>query len=72
MPWTPAQRRLFHETAENPDAARRHGMTRREGGKLAEEADRLAREGREKPVRKADPPLPPGVVDLSPVLGRKP
>lgn len=48
MPYTPAQRRLFHEIAENPDAARRHGTSQSEGRKLAEEADKLAREGREK------------------------
>ena len=53
MPYTPAQRRLFHEISENPDAARRHGISRREGHKLAEEADRLAREGHErKPINK--------------------
>ena len=48
MPYTDAQRRLFHEMEENPDAARRHGVSRDEAGKLADEADRLAREGRTK------------------------
>ncbi len=51
MPYTPAQRRLFHEIAENPDAARRHGVSRKEGQRLASEADKLAREGREKPEK---------------------
>lgn len=66
MPYTPAQRRLFHEVKENPDAARRHGMSREEGGKLAREADDLAREGKEKPNKKASV----GFIDLSSVFGR--
>jgi hypothetical protein len=53
MPYTPAQRRLFHEIAENPDAARRHGVSRKEGQRLANEADKLAREGKEKREKKS-------------------
>jgi hypothetical protein len=61
MPYTPAQRRLFHEVEENSDAARRHGISREEGGKLADEADKLAREGKEKSK---------SFIDLEPVFGR--
>ena len=71
MPFTEKQRKLFHEIEENPDAARRHGMTRREGGRLADEADKYAREGKEKPAKKAAE-SPFGVVDLEPVLGPRP
>lgn len=72
MPWTEKQRRLFDAAAHDPAIAREHGLTPAGAGKLADEANRMKREGREKPARKAEPPLPPGVVDLSPVLGRKP
>lgn len=58
-PFTPAQRRLFHEVEENPDAARRHGMTRAEGRRLADEADDYARRGKEK----ADAKHPGGDTD---------
>ena len=71
MPWTPKQRALFHEVEENSDAARRHGMTRAEGSRLAREADKLAREGTEKrPAAKSA--LPEGVIDLAPVFGEPP
>lgn len=59
MPYTPAQRRLFHEMEENPDAARRHGTSQREAGQLADEADRLKRQGKEKKA---------GFIDLSSVF----
>lgn len=62
MPYTPAQRRLFHEVAENPEAAERHGISEKEGTKLAGEADRLAREGKEKTAKS-------GFVDLSRAFG---
>ena len=65
MPYTDEQRRLFHEAAENPDAARRHGMSQAEARRLANEADRLAREGREKTAKAGL-----DVIDLRPVLGR--
>jgi len=61
VPWTPKQRALFHEIEENPNAAERHGMSQAEGGKLAREADRLKKEGREKHA---------GFVDLTPVFGK--
>jgi hypothetical protein len=71
MPWTEKQRRLFDAAAHDPAIAREHGLTPAGAGKLADEANRMKREGREKPARKAEPPLPPGVVDLSPVFGAK-
>lgn len=65
IPYTKEQRRLFHAAEENPDVAREHGMSRREAGKLADEADRLKKEGREHPAAKS-------VIDLEPVLGKRP
>ena len=53
MPYTAAQRRLFHEMAEDESVAREHGTSQREAGKLAEEADRLKRQGREKATKAA-------------------
>jgi hypothetical protein len=61
MPWTPDQRRLFHEAEENANVAREHGIGQREAGKLADEADKLKREGKEKPAKKS-------FVDLRDVL----
>ena len=73
MPWTEKQRRLFDAAAHDPAIAREHGMSGRTAGKLADEANRMKREGREKPpAKKAEPPLPDGVVDLTPVLGPRP
>ena len=59
MPFTPKQRRLFHEVEENPDAAERHGMSQTEGGKLAREADKLKKEGKEKKA---------SFIDLRPIF----
>lgn len=44
MPYTPKQRRLFHYREDHPG----DGMSREEARRLAGEADRLAREGKEK------------------------
>ena len=66
MPFTEKQRRLFNSADENPEVAREHGMSGRTAGKLADEADRLRKEGRERPAVKAV--LPEGVIDLSPVF----
>lgn len=60
MPYTPKQQRFFHEAAEHPDVAREHGISRDEAGKLADEADRLAREGKTKKA---------SILDLTPVFG---
>ncbi len=52
MPFTEKQRRLFHAEAEkeHPD-----GMSHRTAEKLADEADRLKKEGKEKrPIEKSD------------------
>lgn len=48
MSYTPAQRRLFHESEENEEVAREHGLKHKEAQKLADEADKFAREGKEK------------------------
>lgn len=61
MPYTDDQRRLFHELVENEDARKRHGVSRKEAQKLADEADKYAREGKEKPSKKAGE----GFIDLS-------
>jgi hypothetical protein len=45
MPYTAAQRRYFHFRAEHPG----DGMSKKEARKLAREADKYAKEGREKP-----------------------
>ena len=71
MPYTEKQRKLFHAVEENPDVARERGMSHADAARMAGEADRLKREGRErKPVGKAD--LPEGVLDLSPIFGPPP
>ena len=62
MPFTEKQRKLFHEVAENPDAAKRHGISRAEGQKLANEADKLKKRGEEKAA---------GFVDLTSVFKQK-
>ena len=66
MPWTEKQRRLFNAADHDPSIAREHGMSGREAGKLADEANRMKKQGKEKPAAKAA--LPDGVIDLSPVL----
>lgn len=53
MPYTAEQRRLFHLMAEDDEVAEQHGTSQKEARKLAQEADDLAREGREKPAKKA-------------------
>ena len=62
MPFTPAARRLFHAADENEEVAREHGMTQREAGKLSDEADRLAREGKEKKEKSKS------FIDLRPIF----
>lgn len=47
MPWSDAQRKLFHAAEENPEVAREHGIGRDEARKLADEADKLKKEGKE-------------------------
>jgi len=61
VPYTEKQRRLFHALEESPDARKRHGVSEEEARRLADEADDLARRGKErKPVKKAA-----GYIDLT-------
>ena len=69
-PFTDEQRRLFHAMAEDDEVAEQHGTSQKEARKLAQEADDLAREGKEK---KASVPTV-GFIDLTSVFssGGKP
>ena len=68
MPWTPAQRRLFNAATDDPAIAREHGLSHREAGNLADEANKLKREGKEKKASELDHAAQPlNVIDLSPV-----
>jgi hemerythrin-like domain-containing protein len=59
VPYTAAQRRLFNAMAHNKDIAAEHDTSESAARKLAEEADRLKREGKEKKA---------SVIDLTPVF----
>ncbi len=48
MPYTKEQRALFNAAANDPQIAERHGMSHKEARRLANEANRLKGEGREK------------------------
>jgi len=48
MPYTKDQRKLFNAAAHDPSIAREHGMSNKEAEKLADEADKLKKEGKEK------------------------
>ncbi len=63
MPYTAQQRKLFHAAENDPEVAERHGMSQREAGKLADEADDLAREGNERKPVKAK-----GFIDLADIF----
>lgn len=64
MPYTAQQRKLFHAAEEDPEVAREHGISHREAGELADEADSYARQGKEKkPVKKAN-----SFIDLSDIF----
>ena len=58
MPFTPKQRRLFHAKEEHPDK----DMSAAEAHKLAQEADDLARQGKEKKPKKS---TSKGFIDLT-------
>lgn len=60
MPYTEKQRKLFNAMANDPEIAREHGTSGREAGKLADEANRLKKEGREKKA---------SFIDLRPAFG---
>jgi hypothetical protein len=63
MPYTAQQRKLFHVLEDDPEAAERHGVSQHEAGKLADEADAYAREGKERKPVKAK-----GFIDLSDIF----
>jgi len=63
-PYSEEQRRLFNAAAHDSKIAREHGMSTREAGKLADEANKLKKQGREKPAAKA--------IDLTLILGQPP
>ena len=65
MPWTEGQRKLFNAAAHDPEIAREHGMSRRKAGRLADEANKLKNEGKEKASAVK-------AIDLTPVFGRPP
>jgi hypothetical protein len=48
LPYTEKQRALFNAAAHNKDIARERGMSGGEAGKLADEANKLKKEGKEK------------------------
>lgn len=48
MPYTKEQRALFNAAAQDPEIAEEHGMSQREAGKLAREANKFRKEGEEK------------------------
>jgi hypothetical protein len=62
-PWSESQRRLFNAAAHDKDIAEEHGMSDKEARKLADEANKLKKEGREKKA---------SFVDLSRVYDNKP
>lgn len=63
MPWTKQQRKLFNAAAHDPEIAREHDISGREADKLADEANRLKKEGKEK-KEKHD-----SFIDLQSVFG---
>lgn len=63
VPYTAQQRKLFHAAEDDPEVARQRGISRQEAGQLADEADKLAREGKERKPVKAK-----GFIDLSDIF----
>lgn len=61
MPYNQAQRKLFNAEAHDPEIAREHGTSHAEATKLADEANKLKKEGREKHSST--------FIDLTPVFG---
>lgn len=60
MPYTEKQRKLFNAAAHDPEIARERGMSGGEAGKLADEANKLKKEGKEKQA---------SFIDLRPTFG---
>ena len=72
MPFTPAARRLFNAAAGNKDIARQHGLAPGEARTLADEANKLKGEGKEKKAAEYNEAVQPlNVIDLMPVWGPK-
>lgn len=70
MPYTEEQRRLFNAAAHDKDIADRHGMSRREARKLADEANELASEGKEKKASDGEAgEKSASFIDLSNIFG---
>jgi hypothetical protein len=61
MPYTKEQRKLFNAAAHDPDIAEHHGMSGKDADKLADEANKLKKEDKEKRS---------SFIDLEPVFGR--
>lgn len=68
MPFTEKQRRLMNAAANDPAVAREHGMSGRTAERLAGEANRMRKQGRERPAVKAESSPGVVVVDLAPVF----
>jgi hypothetical protein len=53
MPFTEKQRRLFNAADHDPEIARENGMDGREAGHLSDEANKLKKQGKERPAVKS-------------------
>ena len=53
MPYTAQQRKLFHAAEGDPAVAREHGMDAGQAADMAAEADKLKKQGEERPAKKA-------------------
>ena len=73
MPYTKEQRALFNAAANDPRTAERHGMSHKEARRLANEANKLKGEGREKKSAETEPACcgAKSFIDLSPVFGNQ-
>lgn len=72
MPYTKEQRALFNAAANDPRTAERHGMSHEEARRLANEANKLKGEGREKKSAETEPAsAAKSFIDLSPVFGNQ-
>lgn len=69
MPFTRKQRNLFNAEAHNPDIAREHGTPQGTARKLADEANRLKGEGKERKPISSSTKADPRFTDLEPVFG---
>ena len=67
VPFTEKQRKLMNAADHDPEIAREHGMSGRTAHRLADEANRYKKEGKERPAVKAVE-----VIDLAHVFGPPP